>query len=547
MKVKLNIRAVHALLVLATVSHAARVPMSRRETSDPSCPFILYTANGSLWDYNGDHGVLEEFDYVMDGYMDMRPLSKFIVEQGTDFEAYMASRMGNFQVLYTDGVTIDPWNSVLWKLNALTGPVLLTGFEVDRTDENGDTWDAWWNALQDLIPTELAAYCDPNAQDKSFKPWAVAFPLYIIEFVQDTITREWSQIGGGSFANAGFLGQDTEILQPRIWDAVVTSSNAAQPKSFLHANSNTQCDNFTYSYSKTVQQELTTSLSTTVTTSTQVAASYEESFKAGLDFKIISDSVQETVKASFQDTFTASTTDGATNSTSVSLQSTLSSSAIAVPQNVVNLTVWTEQYEATIGMTGDLDFDAENTGFQVWIQGNGVPDISDFPNTPDIAGKIFNGDLATPAKIENVARLAMELIGAEWSDTFLNSMVSTSIDGTVNTLSGNDTIVETWACEFNDITVNGDVIICDQLFATQFPPQNTRCPGLDRRETQETSDSFHDKNMLSLLGLRADCFGVEPVEGHQNRWRVHSHGDCTNISSASDDSGQTQEPTSSSL
>eukprot|EP00127_Corallochytrium_limacisporum_P002442 Clim_evm1s126 gene=Clim_evmTU1s126 len=137
---------------------------------------------------------------------------------------------------------------------------------------------------------------------------------------------------------SGFSVQYTKIFQARVWDEVVTSSMATKPNSFLHANSNAQCDNFTYSYSRTVQQELTTSLSTTVTTSTQVAASFEESFKAGLDFKVISDSVQETVKASLQDSFSASPTDGATKSNSVSLESNLSNTATAVPQNVLNLT-----------------------------------------------------------------------------------------------------------------------------------------------------------------------------------------------------------------
>eukprot|EP00127_Corallochytrium_limacisporum_P000291 Clim_evm6s10 gene=Clim_evmTU6s10 len=96
------------------------------------CPSKNYTADVSVWDFDGDQGKSSYFPWVMNGYADMRPLSQFIIQQGTKFEQYMGTRVGNFQVLDAKTDNIDPWNSLLFKLNALAGPILAAPYEIEH-------------------------------------------------------------------------------------------------------------------------------------------------------------------------------------------------------------------------------------------------------------------------------------------------------------------------------------------------------------------------------------------------------------------------------
>eukprot|EP00127_Corallochytrium_limacisporum_P002057 Clim_evm45s99 gene=Clim_evmTU45s99 len=518
-----NIQTTCAFLLIGGYALVAAASMSsRREVlPEPFCPTLEMTADASIWDDDGNNQVTQDFDFflIMNGLADMRPLSQFIVDQGTDFEEYMLDRVGNFQVLNSTSGDIDPWSSVLWKLNALTGPILASPYQINRTDENADMWDAWWNALQDLSPSDTSqAYCDPNAQDSSFKPWAVGFPqnqaFIVLEAIMGAV--QCVPIIGPS-VNSAYSQQPVDYLLTRVWD-IQTSETQSAPDTHVESNGDALCLSFNADYSKSVTESTTVSSQQSVSSTTSVSTEVDVSDKAGISLGGLTDEISTTIKDSLSTTVTEALTTGVSETKTVTETVTFASTPTVLPEAVVNITVWTQQTIADIYITGDVVYDAEKTGIQTWIQGNGIPNLANI-TVPEL---ILESQLATPGQIRDVAKMAMILIGAEWSDTFLDTLISPSVAGRANSVAGKVAAAEIWTCDLNSVPE----LMCDQTLHESFPPQFLSCPS-KRRTTEDPLELFEsESHILSLLDYD-DCYTLEPADGYKNRWYIHPVDNCT--------------------
>eukprot|EP00127_Corallochytrium_limacisporum_P002008 Clim_evm8s98 gene=Clim_evmTU8s98 len=192
---KLAMEIISALLVGMSVVNAA--PLERHARADEkdkdkdkekygTCPPLKFTADERVWtNYytTSAFGMGDfEYEYIMRGQADMQPLAEIVAEKASDFEEYMEDKNGNFVVLNTLG-HVDPFYSMLWKLNAVTAPILMAPYWVERTVENEAAWDEWWNALHELAPSgeKTENTCFPSAEYQWFKPWAVTFPTHDAE------------------------------------------------------------------------------------------------------------------------------------------------------------------------------------------------------------------------------------------------------------------------------------------------------------------------------------------------------------------------------
>eukprot|EP00127_Corallochytrium_limacisporum_P002788 Clim_evm1s141 gene=Clim_evmTU1s141 len=434
---------------LLAVNAALAKSTFRRDPDPGYCPEILYTADVNIWDdiYNL-HQVIEDlnFFHVMNGSADMRPLSQFVISQGTAFEDYMAERMGNFQVLDLTTGSIDPWKSMLWKLNALAGPILAAPYEIDRTDANADEWDGWYNALHDLTPSGvLESDCNADAHDPSFKPWAVGFPAYL-----DSQSKE---------VNLLYAGQKANFVETRVWSFEQTGTQLVAPV-FYSAVAVDICPTYTFKFAEEIAEQTTSSTAQTYSDSysstNKIEVTAKESAKIfGLGLELTQKLTQQLSESS---TVASTTGDTYTYRTSTEVEHDFEFNF--PDQSFYNVTIFIDQVLTTVGFTADLVYDPDTTGIQVWIQGNRIAAQDGFPNI-----LLGDGYLTTPAKIKNVAEKAMRLIGAEWSDAFLNTLVSPSVSGVADTQIGTRPQSYGYACDVTKVDNE-----CTKELALLYPP-----------------------------------------------------------------------------
>eukprot|EP00127_Corallochytrium_limacisporum_P000292 Clim_evm7s10 gene=Clim_evmTU7s10 len=482
------------------------------------CPTANYTANVSIWDVDGDQSEASYYPWVMNGYADMRALSQFIAQQGADFEDYMGTRVGHFQVLDPDTGNIDPWNSLIFKLNVLTGPILAAPYEIERTSANADDWDAWWEAVHALSPANYSATanCDSSATSSSFKPYAISFPSAYL------IWRDGELDSINPLVNS-YSVQPFEELLTRMWQ-VETVDLLTQPKTVIEENGATICGHAVFLYSKAVSQSTTTSSSETVSSDTKISYEIDLSESASLSLGVMSESISSTIKTSVSESIGVSYTTGTTHTNTTTTTVTWGATPEMLPNSVLNITAWTAQVSADIYVTGDALYPGNTTGIMVLIQGDGLVrnDLTD-----DIPALLSVGEIVTLDQIKTVAKMAMHLIGADWSDTFLNTLVSSSVGGKADSIVGDTAIIEIWACDMDSVPA----YLCDKTLSKLYPPQLSTCPG-SRRAVVENPGSFEQSMIMSLFP-DDPCYSLVPVEEHDNRWYVVKNEDCTTDDSAS--------------
>eukprot|EP00127_Corallochytrium_limacisporum_P000184 Clim_evm1s7 gene=Clim_evmTU1s7 len=119
----------------------------------------------------------------------------------------------------------------------------------------------------------------------------------------------------------------------------------------------------------------------------------------------------------------------------------------------------------------------------------------------------------------------MKAIGADWSDAFLNSLISPSVEGFAQSVAGNNVYMEMWECDRSMVPAN----TCNEALATQFPPSLT-CEvqqsmsgfGVQAaaNEVQKTGSTTVPVDIVEQL--ESQNYKLEPVGGHKNRWRILS-------------------------
>eukprot|EP00127_Corallochytrium_limacisporum_P000186 Clim_evm3s7 gene=Clim_evmTU3s7 len=504
---KLNSHTVCVFLVSITVAESAP---AAQPANFAECPHLISTANTTAWE-----GVLRTavwgrgewgFEYIMHGHADMTPLAKIVVQQGTDFEDYMEDKAGNFAILDYNGF-VDPFYSLLWKLNALTAPILMAPYEIERTEKNAADWDAWWYALHDLTPSNegMEARCFKDAQEKWFKPWAVTFPSFMN--VTAPLNHQYQNQTSFDYATT------------RVWE-VLTRSKQTSPNTGFYSNTLNQCVTTQYSYSETITESTGSSSSQTYSESTKKTKGLEIGAKASTKFLGVGLEISTKMSMGLERTAAKSTTEGTSQSVTESRTVSFDASPLMRRNSYLNVTVWTDQTEADIWFTGDIMYDPELTGIQAWIQGNGRPRLGNASQIPNL---LYNNKLTTPAAIRNVAELAMKVIGAEWSDAFLNSLVSPSVAGFAESIAGNNIFMEMWECDRSKVPN----LSCNEELAAKFPPPATcetqkSLSGMAFQaaaNSVQTSDS-HTAPQAVVDQLEAQNYKLEPVSGHKNRWRI---------------------------
>eukprot|EP00127_Corallochytrium_limacisporum_P002007 Clim_evm7s98 gene=Clim_evmTU7s98 len=495
----------------------------------PTCPPLYLIADELAWEGIYKTSVLgkgdNEFEYIMKGDADMQPLAKIVSEKATDFEEYMEGKIGNFVVLDTNG-HVDPFYSMLWKLNALTAPILMAPYWVDRTEANEEAWDEWWDAIHDLAPSDegMENHCFPSSEYLWYKPWAISFPTYD---------------RNGVSLNNQYRNQTTvDYATTRVWE-VVTNSEVARPDTGIYVNTLNQCVSTNYAYSETIVEETGASAdhsyesSTTNTREIEIGASASGGF-LGMEFE-----VSTTITSGLEQTAARSATEGTSQSLSFERSIEFEASPLLRRNSILNVTVWADQTAADVWFTGDIVYDDENAGIQAWIQGDGIPRLGD---VYDLDKLVKKDKLATPAQIKKVVRLAMGLIGAEWSDAFVNSLVSPSVRGIAHSLAGNNIFMEMWECDRSMVPDRK----CDEALAAQYPPSLTCEVGVEGaaasagegvegiaevgRVESSADDDLADTAPLAaqaiLDHLDTDCYTMAPVSGSKNRWQISLGDNC---------------------
>eukprot|EP00127_Corallochytrium_limacisporum_P002191 Clim_evm85s108 gene=Clim_evmTU85s108 len=463
------------------------------------CPRFQWKANETFW-----QGILPDRDrnILEQGYLDLRPLAKIVSDKGTEFEEYIQDRMGNFVRTLANGF-VDPWNSLLYKLNALTAPILMAPYNVPRTSGNAAQWDAWFNALQDLYPAgSLRNHCHPNATSPDYRPWNVAFPRNL------TSTNPQNEI---------YASQPMKLVNSRIWE-VFTDNKITAPHSLVVPNNQQQCVPSSFAYTKEVTESTTSMSETQYTESTTVSNSIELSASAGFSLFSIDISASTTIQEGLEKTTGRSMTTSEAVTTSTTIKHDYGVQPQIRPNSILNITMWTDQYEADVHFTGDGEYYDNTTGILVFIEGHGKQGVG---GANQILNMINRNRLMTPAKIRNVARLAADVLKADWSDAFFNSLVTTSSSGISNSIAGKMVIMEIHECDINSVPVR----TCTPYLAEHHPPTSDLCPSRSRVQGEETGDS----NFVlppQLEDVPKECYTIERVEGYTTRWAINVATEC---------------------
>eukprot|EP00127_Corallochytrium_limacisporum_P002097 Clim_evm2s105 gene=Clim_evmTU2s105 len=470
-----------ALLATILVAEAAPATNLRRQAPAPECPALAGAVPTNIWDIRHNAALYES---VSKGILDISPVAMLVNTLNTDLEAHMVGRMGNFEAVDREGAA-HPFASMLYKLNALTAPILMAPYFVQNSEKNSAAWDAWWNALQELTPAgELEAYCHPDAQDPSYVPRTVAFPLVNIN---------------NEPLNAQYSGQTTgEHATSIVWDVRSGAVPIAQDM-WSFRNLQNQCQYFNErSFSETFVEVTQSTPGGRYVDASIASEGVELSGPASNGFLNMDEETSSAILYGVEQTAARSTIQGNPQSEGSQVQIEFDASFAFRPNTVTTVTTWIDQTHADISFTGDVTYDAAATGIQAWIQGNGMVQLGD---ASEITTLLSNNKLTTPDQIRNVAELAMNAIGAEWSETFLNSLVSSSVIGAAHSRVGRNMYVEIWECDANGVEV------CNEAAAEAHPPSTDLCNG--RR----------------AMEIESDCHTLEPVDGHSNRWLVLNNCD----------------------
>eukprot|EP00127_Corallochytrium_limacisporum_P001655 Clim_evm1s76 gene=Clim_evmTU1s76 len=483
------------------------------------CPQPRITPDVDIWEERADEINFFDYLYILSGTADMTQLSEFIAEKSTDFEDYMWRRKGNLQYLRS-GTEIDEWKSMMWTLNVLTGPLLAAPYHIDRTNSNADDWDAWWNAIHDLTPYDRTSpvnetvRCDTDALQQDFKPKAIGFPVYLLQFLFSNIPTTLPLLT--------VTEQKSDTITGRVWD-VSTEDLQSEPKKAIQ-NTGFLCDTISYTYDKKVSESTTTTTQTQVSDSLTVSTEMSYSTKASAKFGGIVDvEATSTIKTGLSNTFATAYTTTSSGTTSTTISQTWDSTIHIPPLSVVNVTVYTAQTQADVFIAGDVVYNEDRVGVKAWIQG----DFIDIP-TGEVSDLIKRGDFAALKDIKEAAKLAMKVIGADWSDLFLDSLISPTVSGKATSTAGEALKIKVNFCDKDSIS--GD--ICDEFLAEQFPPTIRECPPSGKRRSDDDGDffgsaSFDPENVLAAVDYDRDCFHLEPTAGETRTWNIIPKPGCT--------------------
>eukprot|EP00127_Corallochytrium_limacisporum_P004318 Clim_evm1s158 gene=Clim_evmTU1s158 len=500
---KLNTQA-FVMLVMSTVAHTASV--SFPSELPQLCPRKKASIDVSVWEDRADLMDIQKYWYILSGNADMTELSQFVVQQGTDFEDYMWSKKANLQ--YQDDGAVNMWASMMWTLNVLAGPVLAAPYYIARTDENADDWDAWWNAVHDLTPYNRNSddlRCDTEALQDTFKPWAIGFPVY---FLEDGLPQPLDTL----------FEQKSKEIDGRVW-ATDASTVLAAPQNFDLDNTTPSCIPFPTPYEKDVTDTTTVTTGSTVSDTLTIADELSFTEKASVGFEGLGASVEDTVKSSVTDSFTTSFTTTLTTTESTTIKLGATPTFMVPPGVLFSATISTEQLHVKLSVAGDITYDENSTGVQTWIQG----DVIDLLYG-EVSDLLSAGSYASFKDIKTVLKMSMNLIGADWSDEFVDSLLSATVSGTIDTQQGSSVTFVPYLCDA--VSLQG-VTHCDETLQEQFPASNsTTCDASSkRRDVAQNQVMFEIGN--TVVSFDDPCVvDVEPAEDQPNAWRIVTEDGC---------------------
>eukprot|EP00127_Corallochytrium_limacisporum_P000297 Clim_evm12s10 gene=Clim_evmTU12s10 len=472
-----------------------------------------WATNETTW-----NGYLPEKDVnaTIGGVLDIRELAQVVAEQGSNFEDYIGGRLGNFSVQKSDG-QIDGWRSFLFKLNAVTAPALMAPYYVERTEENAEKWDDWWDSLQALFPANqtdktgksMRGFCDGNATSKDYIPRQVSFPDKYRLFIPMNEMFETAPLD----------------VRSSVW-TMETGRSRAAPREFLARNNQNDCSESDFEYSEAVAQKVKTS------SSREYSSEYERSMEVGVSSTVgvkmagFKAEVTASMEAGLKETTGEAFSEEESSETKTTTEVKYSMQPQVPPNTILNVTMWADQVAADMYITGDLRWHDDYTGLQFQMEGHGKK-YSGMHG--DAIALINRGTLTTPGQIKKVLRKVSDVLDADWSDTFIRNLVTSSAQGKSEAQVGSSVLMDVYQCDLSAMDDPDTVRRCDADMAARYPVTHKCTKG--RRDADEDGAALFSEgvrvNVAPIEGLPTDCYDYELVDAAMNRFAVHPRADCS--------------------
>eukprot|EP00127_Corallochytrium_limacisporum_P005592 Clim_evm12s208 gene=Clim_evmTU12s208 len=464
-----------------------------------------WAANKTFWEHDLPQW---DKDAMIGGILDIRPLAEEVANMGTDFEDYISPFMGDFGVTSKYDNVWSPWRTFLHKLNAVTCPVMMAPYYVDRTPDNADLWDSWFDALHALFPKNqiyngvpMKAACVEGSDSKDVIPRFVAFP--------DDLT--------GTDANAILEEVNSPIsLKSAVW-SVESEREYGSPQTFKLVNTINSCTDMEVEYSESTASSFTSS--STYQYSSDVTRTSEWSLGASASVSMggFGTEVSSVLTEGFE--ATSSQAFGSGESSSHEYEQTFTYAAVVdVPDMaIVNVSLYVDEVAVDMFYTGEGVWNNDYDGLQMHIQGygkafSGIRPSWDFSYYSK-RDMVWQETLTTPTKILNVVKLAEELIGADWSTAFEDSLIHTSATGKSEGSAGS-LVMQIWGCDTLQMTAEEvHKGLCDKELAEKYPLMRS-CGGSNRRSTSD------EKFDMSSLLRRDSCTQFDLIDEENQKYAV---------------------------
>eukprot|EP00127_Corallochytrium_limacisporum_P004613 Clim_evm1s170 gene=Clim_evmTU1s170 len=394
--------------------------------------------------YFCDYGVLYEgseyalFDQLVTSQCDITSLSSFIDSQGADFEEFMGNKLGNFVV------NENPWDSLVSKMNAVAGPILMIPYIAEGVSAEAlQTYDTNVNTLMFRDVSGSVEGCETGG---AFPPTVIGFPM-ASPCTQITTEKWYNQ--DSEFSDQ----QPLDEMSLKYW-VLDWHYEYVAAYSFLDDNSETLCSTQEIDYSHAVTQTASSSATNKFASQFQVGTQATETAKVSASFDDMGASYSESVTSGFTHTVSKSYTSGTTQTQSTS--STVSTKAsLNVPGGALqNTTMTVQQVNADLDWTQDLEWQTTKTAIAPYWD-RGYADYLQYTTLADVRELL--GQVNTMMKYG-------------WSDMFLDALVTSSIGGTAKAIQGVQLVEITNTCNHTYVDDT-----CTHAQQVQYPILQNDC------------------------------------------------------------------------
>eukprot|EP00127_Corallochytrium_limacisporum_P002919 Clim_evm8s143 gene=Clim_evmTU8s143 len=418
---KINIKTAKWLTMFAIVAHSAEA-IPADPGSGPGChhPIFAECTTAVYDDVNQIHGT--KWSYLQQGHCDTTAIAKDLVANKDTFNDYLAQFVGTFspQTIAKTLDVNDSWESLLYSMNALVGPVLQAPFFDDTVSADAlETYRQKLVSYGHVANNETGLECASDYSQNDDVPRVIAFPI-----------------------NTAYNWQPSVVVPPSYvastyWNvAYYTKPDYVQMN--ILTNNNAQCDSNGLSYAKSVTSE--TSATSEKSVSNSFTASQSITISASCEAELTAAKLTSgyEVEAAFEETTDKTFTTSETETTSET-QEVSNSYTLQVPNGAtVNATQYIDRMTASLVYSNDMHY-ANSTKIYVYQSlGYYNSQSQDMPST-------------TLEEMKDLANLAMETMGVTVDPVLIDGLFSGSIRGSATTQQGVQVRTITNACETSQV------------------------------------------------------------------------------------------------